>query len=289
MANNNSSNLAGFGNFAQGSFAGNSFLPAAADAPLTEEEFLVFKGVKELTPSEEKMFKREIQEIRQLIAESKAIAKRINNANASLVPAQQDFQMLGVLPLGDTSFRGKNGPQVYLAPTANGKDVEVRVNFSVDGRPFRVSHPSSFNAALAAMKGKRGNATAKLGKYKRAINLAKGISQQAHTEYNAKQKEIASLSNKLAKLQAEYRARKGTPALAIPSSVPGQYSQSIVAAEQGYRSTAAPVTVQKRSLLSRLNPFAKRNNRNNRNKKGGATRRRSASRKTRKGRKGSRK
>ena len=83
------------------------------------------------------------------------VTKDIEAMRPGLKSAITAAQALGVLNIGDKSFRGKNNPLVYVAHNTNVNDFVVRGDFTVDGRPFRVINEDSFNSVLSQMKQKK--------------------------------------------------------------------------------------------------------------------------------------
>lgn len=211
-------------------------------------------------------FKPQLNAIKTKKVELSQLAREIQAQHGPLNAAIKSKRGVGALNIGNKSFMGKNGPRVYVAE--EGGDYVVRGNFMQNGLPLRVSNPNSFNAVLRNMKAKRRNVTAKLGNLRR---LAQGV-EALEKQYSVKQVELAKLVKTLQKQHEEYLSKKAKEARAtrrtiLPSTAP---SAMTTAAK---RELAAP---KKPGFFNRL--FGR-----------GGTRRRSASRKTRKQRRNNRK
>lgn len=110
------------------------------------------------------------------------VSREIEALRPKLTTAINSVKTLGSLNVGDKSFRGSAGPQVYVAHNSNVNDYVVRGNFMAEGRPFRITNENSFNSVLSQMKKQR--------------QAAKG----ALTELGSVQTQIRSLETKLAGL-----------------------------------------------------------------------------------------
>lgn len=166
-------------------------------------------------------FKAQVAAIVAVNKELARLGARLQELQTPLGAATNAVKTLKQINIGDKSFRGKNGPQVYLAPTANGKDVEIRLNFTVEGRPLRVTNSKSFNAVLAKMRTRRQNALTKTTSLKKAL----GLSDDLQKQYNLKQQEIAKMVKRLQKDHEEYVARRAKNVRAsrktiVPSKAP---------------------------------------------------------------------
>jgi hypothetical protein len=289
MANNNLGPLTGFGEFAEESFGSNGSLSFAGNVvPLSNKEPEVIDFYKSMEPDERSFFAAQVNEIRALARQNVALATKIKQIGDTISKSKLAAAGVGRLNAANKSFRGKNGPQIYLAPTKNGRDTEVRLNFLVDNMPFRVSHPSSFNTALAQMKEKRQNVSKRIGSLGKLLDMLEPEYKKLESQYNQRQDKIAALRMKLKKDLVEYRKRKITSlneygTNTVGSPVPSPYSREITEARQVQRTgelPAAPAASAAPAAKSSWwrNPFKKAS-------KGGKTRRRSASRKTRKNRK----
>lgn len=230
---------------------------------LTTEEDIVIPFYKIMSTDAKAHFKPQIDQIRLLLKEMKGIIQGIGAIQTPLKNITKELQTIK-LNSGNTSFRGKNAPTLYVSPTANGSDAEARINFMVNGYPMRVRHPSSFNTVLASMKQKTRTLRSKTGPLRKAIAVVK----QKQAAYDAKQREVATLLKKLQKDHEEYAAAhakmvRGSRKTYQPGL--GPQSLTLAAAESALATPAR----------SRFSLFGKR----------GGTRRRSISRKTRKNRK----
>lgn len=103
------------------------------------------------------------------------ITQRIEELRPSLKDAIAATQALAPLNVGDKSFRGRNAAQVYVAHNLNTNDYVARGNFSVEGRPFRVTSPTSFNSVLAQMKQKKATVKKTLGDLAKVQTEMKGL------------------------------------------------------------------------------------------------------------------
>lgn len=209
-------------------------------------------------------FKPSLNAINGKKVELARLAKQIQTSHGPLNAAIRGKQGMKALNIGDKSFRGKNGPLVYVAPEGN--DYVVRGNFMESGYPFRVTNPNSFNAVLRNMKAKRRNVTGKLTSLKSLTAQTETLERQ----YAAKQAELAKLVKGLQKEHEEYlagkvKAARGTRRTILPSSAP------ITGMSATARQELLPPSASTPGFFSRM--FGR---------KGGATRRRRGSRKTRK-------
>lgn len=238
---------------------------------LTTEELVAIPIYKVMSTNAKVHFNPQINQIRALLREMKAITGQIAGIQESLKAATSGLQGAKGTNVGNASFRGRNAPTLYVSPTTNGQDYEARINFMVNGYPQRVKNSASFNSLLAQMRRKTQNIRSRSGPVRDLIAQAK----QKQIEYNMKQKEVAALVKKLQKDHEEYVAKHAKNVRASRKVYqPGAAPQSLTLAEA--ESALAPVAAPKKGFLSRL--FGR----------GGSTRRRSASRKTRKARKNSR-
>jgi hypothetical protein len=213
-------------------------------------------------------FKPKLNAINGKKVELAQLAKRIQSQQGPLNAAIRNKRGLGVLNIGDRSFMGKNAPRVYVAE--EGGDYVVRGNFMQNGLPLRVSNPNSFNAVLRNMKARRRNVSQKVGSLRALTQTVEGLER----EYAFKQTELAKLVKTLQKEHEQYLGARAKEARAsrrtvLPSAAPSAMTS---AARQALQPPQAP---KKPGFFSRI--FGR-----------GGTRRRSASRKTRKQRRNTR-
>ena len=146
------------------------------------------------------IFREQIDEIRRLRQEELALAQASARLDPSLQRQSAALQALGQLPRGDPSFRGATEPTFYLGTVKNstGKNtVGARINYTVDGFPYRSTHPTSFNAALANMKQKVG----------RVSGTSKSVKAMLNAVNSRKRNQIAKaaqIKKLVDKLEADY-------------------------------------------------------------------------------------
>ena len=207
-------------------------------------------------------FKPKLDAINAKKGELAALAERIQTQHGPLNAAIRNKKALGVLNIGDKSFMGMNGPRVYVAE--EGGDYVVRGNFMQNGLPLRASNPNSFNAVLRNMKAKRRNVSQKVGNLRSLTEAVDTLER----DYGVKQVELAKLVKTLQKEHEDYLSRRAKEARASRRTVLPAAAPSVMtsAARQALQPPQAP---KKPGFFSRI--FGR-----------GGTRRRSASRKTRK-------
>lgn len=112
-------------------------------------------NVEEVHLDPKVIFPDAVTHIVDLKGQISKVTRDIEAIRPGLKNAITAAQQLGVLNIGNKSFRGKNSPLVYVAHNTNVNDFVVRGDFTVDGRPFRVVDKNSFNSVLSQMKQKR--------------------------------------------------------------------------------------------------------------------------------------
>jgi hypothetical protein len=130
--------------------------------------------------------------------------KEIEALRPKLKTAISSVQQIGFLNVGDKSFRGKNGPQVYVANDPNNNSYIVRGNFMVNGRPFRVQNNNSFNSVLSHMKERRRAAsTALMG-----LRETQTQFKQLEGKLAALHKDYKNSTDKIRRNMANYTAKR---------------------------------------------------------------------------------
>lgn len=280
--NNASNNMTGFGNFAgEQNFNTPAPVPARVVQPFIQSKFqakpIPIPYLNQMNTNSKKFFKSSLNAINAKKREIAEVARQMNVAQQALEPALRAKQSLGSLPAGNASFRGRNGPSVYVAPNPSTGELEVRGNFIESGYPFRVTNPNSFNAVLRNMKTKRRNVAGKMSGLARYTS-AKNVLDKT---YKRKQEELAAIVRKLQKNHLDYLSRKAKEAKAsqrvvVAANAP---TANITAAAMRELAPPPPVTPAKRTWGQWIRGQPKPS---------GGTRKRRGNRKTRKGRKGSR-
>jgi hypothetical protein len=265
--------LAASGNGAAAAVAGNSAgAPPATAAPFITSKLqpgnIPIPFLNTMDTNAKVFFKPKLNAINGKKVELAQLAKRIQSQQGPLNAAIRNKRGLGVLNIGDRSFMGKNAPRVYVAE--EGGDYVVRGNFMQNGLPLRVSNPNSFNAVLRNMKARRRNVSQKVGSLRALTQTVEGLER----EYALKQTELAKLVKTLQKEHEQYLGARAKEARAsrrtvLPSAAPSAMTS---AARQALQPPQPP---KKPGFFSRI--FGR-----------GGTRRRSASRKTRKQRRNTR-
>ena len=133
-----------------------------------------------------------------------AISQQIETLRPSLKTAINSVKTLGALNIGDKSFRGSAGPQVYVAHNTNKNNYVVRGNFMAEGRPFRIVNENSFNSVLSQMKQKRAAAKEGLAQLSKVQSDMRGL----EAKLASLDKDLKNSTMKLRRNMANYTAKQ---------------------------------------------------------------------------------
>jgi uncharacterized protein YoxC len=210
-------------------------------------------------------FKSKLAAISAMEKELDTLEGRVGKLTGEAVQLDNQLKGSGMLGKGTTNFRGKAGPTVYAAKKGN--SFEARGNFSIDAFNFRATNDSSFDAVLKKMQTMQ---TAVSGLITQA-RAKRNELMTAQSELNTKAKQYVEAIKGLRKAISE-EAKKLSQLASAASRT------RITAAPSQAQNVLGAYAEQKPGFFSR---FFKRSAK-------GGTRRRAAGKKTRKGRKNSR-
>jgi archaellum component FlaC len=152
-------------------------------------------NVENFGVSVEREFPDASAHIKNVKTQIATVNRYIETIRPALKKAIDMTKELGVLNVGDKSFRGRNAPSVYVTMNKNTNDYVVHGNFTAEGRPFRVKNANSFNSVLSQMKTKKRQA-------KTALAALSGV----QTQFKQAEAKLATLTKDLQNSTAKLRS-----------------------------------------------------------------------------------
>lgn len=164
-------------------------------------------------------FPDQYDEIVKLKSNIATLSQQVQAAEDTARQAANAVKGMGALNAANKSFRGKNAPSVYAAFNTASNNYVARGNFAVNGFPFRVSNPNSFNAVLAEMKRMRGTVGQTLRNARTASNSARGLQTRLKALDDQLKAKTAKLRKNVANAtaKASQAQRKGLRQVTGPS------------------------------------------------------------------------
>jgi hypothetical protein len=210
------------------------------------------------------VFAKQLEAIAAIEKELDILEGTVRKLTGEATQLDTQLRSSGMLPKGVLNFKGKNGPSVYAAK--KGASFEARGNFMINAYPFRVQNDASFDAVLEKMKTQQATVSSLISK----ARVKRNELLTAQAQLNNKGKEYIGKIKALRKSVAEEAASLSQMARKAART-------RITARPNQAQNVLSAYAEKKPGFFNRL--F----------KRSGGTRKRSATRKTRKNRRNSRK
>lgn len=195
--------------------------------------------------SVDKEFPDAVSHIKNVKSQIATVSSQMETLRPALQKAINMTKQLGVLNVGDKSFRGRNAPSVYVTMNKNANDYVVHGNFMAEGRPFRVKNANSFNSVLSQMKMKKQEAKTALvglGGVQTQMKQLEGKLATLRKNLNSSTAKLRSnMHNLTAKKLKQSRKMQLSPTTTVVSSNNTRLANTLLQAPQ-----------QKKSLWQRM-------------------------------------